>query len=130
MPKFLGIDYGEKRIGLATAGGGYSHAEAATTVASLDDVISFIHANGPFEDIVMGLPRNINGHDTHQTRLVREAAADLSDRLGITVELIDEFDTSNLARIRLLDSGRAFKQEEIDAQSAAIILDDFLVGLD
>jgi putative Holliday junction resolvase len=130
MPKFLGIDYGEKRIGLATAGGGYSHAEAATTVASLDEVVAFVRDHGPFEDIVMGLPRNMDGDDTHQTRLVREVAGDLSERLGAQIELIDEFDTSNLARARLLDSGRAFKQEEIDAESAAIILDDFLVGLD
>ncbi|MEO7617699.1 MAG: Holliday junction resolvase RuvX [Candidatus Saccharibacteria bacterium] len=130
MPKFLGIDYGEKRIGLAIAGGGYSHAEAATTVASIDEVVNYIHANGPFEDIVMGLPRNMDGDDTHQTRLVREAATHLSGLLGVEIELIDEFDTSNLARIRLQDSGHAFKQEEIDAESAAIILDDFLVGLD
>jgi RNase H-fold protein (predicted Holliday junction resolvase) len=47
MPKYLGIDYGQKRIGLATAEN-YTSATAAGTVASLDDVMAFIEANGPF----------------------------------------------------------------------------------
>lgn len=130
MPKFLGIDYGEKRIGLATAEGGFGHAQAVTTVGSIDDVVAFISAHGPFENIVFGLPRNMDGDETNQTRLAREAAGDLSDRLQVEIDFVDEFDTSNIARARLLDSGKAFKQEEIDAEAAAIILDDFLVGLD
>lgn len=130
MPKFLGIDYGEKRIGLATAEGGFGQAQAITTVASIDDVVTFIKVHGPFENIVFGLPRNMDGDETNQTRLAREAAGELSDRLSVEIDFVDEFDTSNIARARLLDSGRAFKQEEIDAEAAAIILDDFLVGLD
>ncbi len=128
--KFLGIDFGEKRIGLATAEGGFGNAHAAATVASLDEVVAFIKTHGPFEHVVMGLPRNMDGEETSQTAQVREAAADLSDRLGIQVDFVDEFDTSNIAKARLLDSGRAFKQEEIDSEAAAIILDDFLVELE
>lgn len=127
MPKYLGIDYGEKRIGLATAEN-YASAEAVKTVSSIEDVVTFIKANGPFESIVMGLPRGLEGNDTKQTLKVREIAGELSDVLGFDVEFADEFDTSNLAKMRLLDSGRAFKQEDIDAEAAAIILDDFLVG--
>lgn len=129
MPKFLGIDYGEKRIGLATAEN-YESARAVTTVGNLDDVVRYIRDNGPFESIVMGLPRGGEGQDTQQTLRAREAGADLSDQISIQIEYIDEFDTSNIARARLLDSGRAFKQEEVDAEAAAIILNDFMVGLD
>ncbi len=127
MPKYLGIDYGEKRIGLATAEN-YDAASGVKTVSSLDEVIAFINENGPFESVVMGLPRGIEGNDTHQTTKVREAAGELSDQIGFAVEFADEFDTSNMAKMRLLESGRSFKQEDIDAEAAAIILDDFLVG--
>ena len=127
MPKYLGIDYGEKRIGLATARD-YASAEAIKTVSSLEEVLVFINEQGPFESVVMGLPRGMEGDDTHQTVKVRAAAGELSDQLGFEVEFADEFDTSNIAKMRLLDSGRVFKQEDIDAEAAAIILDDFLVG--
>jgi putative Holliday junction resolvase len=127
MPKYLGIDYGEKRIGLATAEN-YDAAAGVKTVTSLDEVIAFINENGPFESVVLGLPRGMEGNDTLQTTKVREVAGELSDRLGFDVEFADEFDTSNMAKMRLLESGRAFKQEDIDAEAAAIILDDFLVG--
>lgn len=127
MPKYLGIDYGEKRIGLATAEN-YAWAVAVITVSSIEEVVSFINTNGPFESIVMGLPRGIEGNDTHQTSAVREVASELSQSLGFEVEFADEFDTSNMAKMRLVESGRPFKQEDIDAEAAAIILDDFLVG--
>lgn len=129
MPKFLGIDYGEKRIGLAVAEN-YDSARPVDTVGSLDELVKFIRDQGPFDSIVMGLPRGIDGQDTAQTLKVREAGSDLSDQLGIELEYTDEFDTSNLARKRLIDSGRSFSREEIDAESAAIILNDFLVGQD
>ncbi len=127
MPKYLGIDYGEKRIGLATAEN-YASAEAVKTVSSLDEVVAFIEDQGPFESVVMGLPRGMEGDDTHQTVKVRAVAAELSDQLGFEVEFADEFDTSNIAKQRLLESGHSFSQEDIDAEAAAIILDDFLVG--
>lgn len=128
--KYLGLDYGDKRIGIAVATGGFGQAEGVATLASLDEVIDYIQDHGPFEAIVMGLPRNTDGDDTAQTLRAREAGAELTNRLGQTIELIDEFDTSNVARQRLAGRKKNFRPEDIDAEAAAIILDDYLAEQD
>jgi RNase H-fold protein (predicted Holliday junction resolvase) len=78
--------------------------------------------------IVVGLPRRLNGDDTHQTALAREIAATLTELTGLTVHLQDERLSSLEAesRLALREKDWRKRKEKLDAASAAVILQDYL----
>lgn len=123
---YLGIDYGGKRIGLAIADAETKLARPHATVspAELADVIK---RDGPFAAVVLGLPRGLDGGDTNQTLAVRRFADDiLWAKLRLEPVFQDEAGTSSLAEDRLRESGRSYTKPDIDAEAAAIILQDYL----
>ena len=128
MRRYLGIDYGAARVGLAVADDEVRLARPHATVAPVD-LVETIRRDGPFDVLVVGLPRNLDGAETPQTLAVRRFAADRLE--GLTAELAfqDEAGTSSIARERLEASGKKFKPEQIDAEAAAIILQDYLDSL-
>ena len=120
---YLGVDYGEKRIGLAVADDDVRVARPLGIVepgalSALDLVRDVIELRS-ITDIVIGLPRNLDGEDTIQTTSVRQFA-DRLETLGVAVTLQDEAGTSELAQTR--HPGKRY----IDAEAAAIILQDYL----
>lgn len=128
--KYLGIDYGSRRVGLSTADDETKIASPLKTI-SPDDLVSYIKDQGPFDQIIVGLPRSLDGHDTPQTLAVRHFADDvLWRRLNIEPVFQDEAGTSSLAEERLRASGKDYQKGDIDAEAAAIILQDYLDTLD
>lgn len=126
---YLGIDYGAKRIGLATANAETKLATARTTVSPAE-LVAYIEREGPFEAVVVGLPRGLDGGDTPQTLAVRRFTDDvLWPKLRIEPIYQDEAGTSSMAEDRLKQSGRPYQKADIDAQAAAIILQDYLDNL-
>jgi len=122
---YLGVDYGEARIGLALANDDARVARPLKIIEvgrtpTVEVFKNLIHAHN-ITDIVLGLPRNLDGDDTEQTRLVRRFATEL-ERLGLPVILQDEAGTSEQAQAE--NPG----QKYIDAEAAAIILQDYLRG--
>ena len=129
MGKFLGIDYGVKRIGLATGDSESKLAHALETV-SPEGLAAVIDREGPFEAVVLGLPRNLDGGETAQTLAVRHFNDDvLWRKLGIDAILQDEAATSQVAEENLKESGKPYVKADIDAEAAAIILQDYLDAL-
>jgi putative holliday junction resolvase len=126
MKKYLGIDFGSKRIGLATAEAeiGLATPLTTTTVEGLADILK---QEGPFDAVVVGLPRNLAGHDTAQTLAVRRFVEDvLVRRFHLDPIFQDEAATSIVAEERLKDSGKPYDKADIDAEAAAIILQDYV----
>jgi len=126
VKKYLGIDFGAKRIGLAVADDAARMASPLATVGihQLGDVIE---REGPFAAVVVGLPRNLDGQETAQTLVVRRYADDvLWKQFRIEAEFQDEAGTSAVAEERLKESGRKYDKPDIDAEAAAIILQDYL----
>ena len=138
--RFLGVDYGAKRIGLAlsdhtatmarpwqmvTSGAG--PRRAASVIA---DVVSRLRASDDpdLDGIVVGLPRRLNGEDTDQTPVVRQFVTALAELTGIPVDTQDERLTSVEAEARLATRERDWRKRKalIDAESASIVLQDFL----
>jgi putative Holliday junction resolvase len=76
--------------------------------------------------IVVGLPRGLDGQETPQTLVVRRFVDDVLEKLAPRVELQDEAATSAVAEERLRQSGKRYRREQIDAEAAAIILQDWL----
>ncbi|MEO8481424.1 MAG: Holliday junction resolvase RuvX [Acidobacteriota bacterium] len=140
--RFLGVDYGRKRIGLAlsdatgtlarpweTIGAGATPAASARLVRSrVERFARETLGDEPIEAIVVGLPRRLNGTDNEQTAGARTFAAVLADVTGIPVHLQDERLTSHEAEMRLSEQERDWRarKEKLDAAAAAIILQDYL----
>ena len=128
MKHFLGIDVGHKRVGLAVGDSDLRMARPLKTIAP-EALEAVIQAEGPFDNVIVGLPRNLAGADTPQTIAVRRYADDVLGRLRIEPVFQDEAATSQLAEERLKAAGRAYAKADIDAEAAAIILQDYLDGL-
>ena len=127
--KYLGIDYGARRIGLATADDEVKIASPLATVDS-EGLVKIIEQEGPFAQVVVGLPRSLDGTETPQTLAVRHFSDDvLWRRLHIEAVYQDEAGTSGMAEDRLKESGKPYDKKDIDAEAAAIILQDFLDSL-
>jgi putative Holliday junction resolvase len=144
MTRLLGIDLGERRIGLALADGDGSAAQPLATIrraAALDADAAALHtvisAQG-VDELVVGLPLEASGSDGPQATLTRRWAAAMAERLGLPVALRDERLTSHLAETRLgpMKRGRSggppsktqrdAHRARVDREAAAIILQDEL----
>jgi putative Holliday junction resolvase len=129
MKKFLGIDYGAKRIGLAVGDDAAKLARPLSTVGPAE-LAETIEREGPFATVVVGLPRSLSGGETAQTLAVRRFTDDvLWRKLRIEPVFQDEAATSEIAEERLKEMGKPYDKADIDAEAAAIILQDYLNSL-
>ena len=135
----LGIDYGERRIGLALSDAtgllaspwkkidNDGNVGAAAQRLALE-VNALVAEPDGLDAIVVGLPRRLSGEDNDQTPRVRTLAALLADRIAIPITFQDERLTSHEADERLARRERDWRKRkaQLDALAAALILQDFL----
>jgi putative pre-16S rRNA nuclease len=138
--RFVGVDLGLKRIGLAVSDGSGTLARPLRTLArgSSDDqsaaaaIADAIGALAREEDgvagIVVGLPKRLDGSETDQTAHVRHMVDRLRSLVRIPIELQDERLSSREAESRLALRERDWRARKarLDAASAAVILQDYL----
>ena len=146
MTRALGIDLGERRIGVAIADGPGAGARPLTTLrrgrhvdADVDAILALIGAN-EISELVVGLPIDAAGHEGPQAALTRSWVEDIRARLGehVTITLHDERLSSHVAETRLgpMKRGRSggpptrHQRDEyrarVDREAAAVILQDAL----
>ena len=138
MGRIIGLDVGERRIGVAVSDPSATLARPLSTLrtSGLDgnalqvslDEIARLAADGPFDAIVVGLPRRLDGSPNEMTPRVERFAERLRDRVGVAVFLQDERLTSVEAESRLATRQKNWRarKEQLDAAAAAIILQDYL----
>ena len=136
--RVLGIDFGERRIGLAISDASGTLASPVRTIdrrgATVDAVTLVMNAideigrDEPVDRIVIGLPRRLDGADNDQTAAVRAFAAALGSRSGQSIELQDERLSSREAEERLALRERDWRKRKtrLDAAAAAVVLQDWL----
>lgn len=125
----LAIDYGASRVGLALADTELKIARPLATLinnANLVDELKKVVSDNSVSQLVVGLPRNLDGDDTPQTAKARQFASELERALKLPVYLIDEAATSIDAEAKLKQSGKPYDKADIDSLAAALILDNFL----
>lgn len=126
---YLALDVGEKRIGVAVGDDAVKIAVPFDTieVGDGDEVarIARMVIDERVDTIVVGYPRNQSGEATAQTKFAEEFAAKLTDIVP-NIVFQDESLTSVLAEQRLKAYKRPYSKGDIDAQAAAIILQDYL----
>jgi len=127
---FLGLDVGTKRIGVAVADSVARIAHPLRTVSADEPkkITDYLRAH-EVTDIVVGRPRNQAGDKTSQTTLVEAFVQTNLAQLGLPTYWQDESVTSVMAEERLKTSKKSYSKEDIDAEAAAIILQDFLETL-
>ena len=131
--RFLAIDLGDKRTGLAIGDDETRVASPLTVIevargeALIDAIADSINEHAP-DAIVIGLPLNMDGTEGAQAKLVREFGEQLQGRCGVEVHYHDERLTSFAADQQMAGSGRTHKQKKRlrDALAAAEILRGFL----
>ena len=134
--RILGLDVGDKRIGVAISDPGEILASPLTTITSedsqtaIDAVIRLVDQHD-VKRIVIGLPYSLDGSIGRQANKVMDFVDRLSKGTGASVETWDER-LSTVAVDRLLkdvDNKKANKRERRDAAAAAFILQGYLDSL-
>ncbi len=132
MGSIVGIDYGRKRIGLAIADTESRIATPLTTIAGRNDVTRDARivsdASQAVEAYVVGLPMNMDGTDSEQTRLTRRFASELGRLSGRPVHFQDERLSTYAASELLSEAGvsRRRRKELTDRIAAQQILQAWL----
>lgn len=124
----LGLDVGEKYTGIALADTGVRIAVPFETVDMSDDpvkAIGEIIVAEAIDTVIVGYPRNQSGLATTQTTYVEEFVRQL-EVFDVPIEFQDESLTSVMAEDQLKAHNRPYSKQDIDAQAAAIILQDFI----
>jgi putative Holliday junction resolvase len=140
----LGLDLGERRIGVAVVDAPGGRARPLVTLPRRDSLDADAEALGEFirrfevTEIVVGLPLEAAGDEGPQARRTREWAEALAQRTALPVRLRDERLTSHLAEERLgrmrrgrsggppTSTQRREYRARVDREAAAIILQDDL----
>lgn len=133
--RYLGVDLGRARIGLALADDVLRTARPLRVIARRGeeaDLAAIAEAARDYEveRAILGLPLNMDGSEGASARLARAFAPRLEAALGVPVELFDERLSTFEAETRLRDQGFSAKDSRarVDAEAAAVILQGWLDG--
>ena len=122
---FLGFDFGARRVGVAAGNSLTRSARPLRTVAAEGDArfaaIAALIAEWQPDALVVGVPFHPDGAEHENTRRARRFGRQLNGRFQLPVHEVDERYTTTEARA----AGAA----DVDAASAAIILDQYLHSL-
>ena len=137
--RVLGIDYGERRIGLALSDATALLARPWKTIARVgnaaqvaralaDEVKTLQAEEDGLDAVVLGLPRRLSGDDHELSRTVRALADRLGKLTGVPVTLQDERLSSREAEQLLARAEKDWRKRkaQLDATAAAVILQDYL----
>jgi putative holliday junction resolvase len=137
--RIVGLDVGERRIGFAISDATCTLARPVRVLrsATLDtealqqaaqEVLRLASEEDGVATIVVGLPRRLDGTPNEMTPRVESFAHELGVLTRLPVVLQDERLTSREAESRLAirDKNWRTRKQQLDAASAAIILQDYL----
>lgn len=133
--RYLGIDVGRARIGVALADEVLRTARPLRVVERRGDVpdlalLAEVAAEFEVTQAVVGLPLNMDGTEGPSADFARRFAAKLGEALRVPVALQDERLSTFEAQSRLRERGLSAKASRplVDAEAAAVILQDWLDG--
>jgi putative Holliday junction resolvase len=132
--RVMGVDWGEKRIGLAMSDPTQtiSHPLATLTRRSgkrfpMREFRSHLE-NHDIVGVIMGLPLDQDGQESRASRAAREMAEQISTHTNLPIRFQDErFTTARaLAAIKEMGGSTRGREGEVDQLSAALLLQAFL----
>ncbi len=134
--RIMGLDFGSKTVGVAVSDELFITAQGVEiirrkspnklrrTLARIEELIETYEV----EEIVLGLPKNMNASEGIRAELTREFCEKLERRTGLPVTLWDERLTTVEAGKILMESGvrREERKEYVDKIAAVLILQNYL----
>lgn len=133
MKKIMGVDYGDARTGIAMSDLLCSIVGSTTVIHSRKDekTISEIQkliAENDVGEIVVGLPKNMDGTEGPRAEVCRAFAQKLREVTGLEVAMWDERRTTVEAHNILNDHNYHGKKRKntVDAVAASLILEGYL----
>jgi len=127
--KYLGIDYGTKRIGVAASDEGGKVAFPLKTVEAGKDALSHVTTlvkEHSVQKVVIGESRNFKNEPNLVMEDIEQFKKDLVELTGLPVEYYPEFLTSAEAARQGQDKRGEGRGEKSDASAAALILQGYL----
>lgn len=131
--RLLGLDVGDKRVGIALSD------ETATLATGLDTLervgpkkdlkaIAALVREHEVSDVVVGLPRKLDGTLGEQAQKVLQFMDELRDVVKVPVVSWDERFTSSMATQALIEGGvsRRARKGVVDKVAATLILQSYL----
>ena len=136
MKRIMGIDYGDARTGVALSDLMCSIVGSSQVIPSrnkqkaIDDIVRIAKENEVCQ-IVVGLPKNMDGTEGPRAELCREFAKAVEDATGLPVQLWDERRTTVEAHNILSEHNYHGKKRKdtVDAVAASLILEGYLAFL-
>jgi putative Holliday junction resolvase len=131
--RVLGIDWGERRLGLAvsdetqTVATPHSVERCRSDEERIDAVVRHARNLG-VSSIVLGMPLSLSGEEGPTGRAVRRFGEMLGQRLDIPLVLWDERLTTGAAQRALIEAGlrRSKRREVVDKVAATVMLQSYL----
>lgn len=131
--RMMGLDYGDRRIGVAVSDAlqwtaqGIGVVETRRDGQELDEIAQLISQH-EVSEIVVGLPKNMNGTIGPRGEICIAFAQSLREKLNLPVHLWDERLTTRSAERTLLeaDVSRKKRKSVVDKMAAVLILQNFL----
>lgn len=139
MPRYLGVDYGQKRVGFAISDftGSIAMPHATCDVRSLKNAVDITveqvkAITPPPVKVVVGLPLNMNGTSSEMTNEVRVFVEKLKAVLPAEVITWDERLTTSMVEKMLIsaDVSRTNRKSVRDKLAAQAILQGYLDSLE
>lgn len=132
--RVLGLDIGEKRIGVAISD---PTQRVATPVTVLDarrvagdgaELRRLLEDYDDVEALVVGLPRSLDGTEGPQAARTRLAAERIAELTGLEIRFVDERLTSSEAQRRMAETGAdaRTRRGSVDMVAASILLQAYL----
>ena len=126
----LGVDWGERSIGLAFSRGKIAAPLRAILVKDQEQAVVgvvAICAELGVDKIVLGLPFDSRDQEGAQAQKVRRFGESLAERAGVEITYWDEALSSREATQKMIAAGRGRQaRRQLDAASAAVILQSWL----
>ena len=136
MSRIMGLDFGSKTVGVALSDPLLITAQGREIIRrekpdKLRQTLARIEAIISEEDvteIVLGLPKNMNGTEGERVELTMKFKDDLERRTGLKVTMWDERLTTVAADRYMMDAGirRESRKQYVDEIAAVFILQGYL----
>lgn len=131
--RVMGLDYGDRRIGVAVSDAFGWTAQGLTVVETrrdggeLDKLVEIAKEN-EVSEVVVGLPKNMNGSIGPRGEVCMAFAEQLKERLQLPVHLWDERLTTVAAERTLKEAEISLKKRKqvVDKMAATLILQNYL----
>ncbi len=131
--KIMGIDYGDARTGVSISDptgflAGSPQVIPSWNTEKLLEELTALAKRERIEEIVLGLPKNMNASEGERAEKCKAFGEELTARTGIPVILWDERRTTIEAHAILHATGKKQKKHKknVDAVAASLILQGYL----